>query len=242
VLSTVIVPPCASTSPFVMKTRARVPAASHAPVASGGSSSRGKQAELRASSLARFPEENPDPVLRLDRDLVVLYANDAALIRLAPVGVAVATRAPNALADVAREAVRERRRRKAELTAGGSVFLLSVVPVGDEVNVYAQDITARKAAGEALRASEAKYRSLFENMTEEVHLWELVREAGRIKTWKLVDVSVSTLSDGAASEVLREFPFPVPACCRARGKRKREVLSCRRGGSRRRTARGGRQR
>ncbi|HTZ18024.1 MAG TPA: ATP-binding protein, partial [Dissulfurispiraceae bacterium] len=47
---------------------------------------------------------------------------------------------------------------------------------------------------ESLRESEAKYRSLFENMAEEVHFWKVVRDAdGRIKTWQVVDVNPPTL-------------------------------------------------
>jgi len=56
------------------------------------------------------------------------------------------------------------------------------------------DVTDKRQAQEALRQNEAKYRTLFENMVEEVHFWQLVRdEAGRIKTWKLVDVNPPTL-------------------------------------------------
>ena len=51
-----------------------------------------------------------------------------------------------------------------------------------------------KQAGEALRESEAKYRELFENMTEEVHLWRVVRDAkGEIETWRLVDANPPAL-------------------------------------------------
>ncbi len=58
------------------------------------------------------------------------------------------------------------------------------------VLVVLHDITVREQAEEALRESEAKYRNLFENMTEEVHFWQLVRdEEGRIKTWRLVDAN-----------------------------------------------------
>jgi signal transduction histidine kinase/CheY-like chemotaxis protein len=57
-----------------------------------------------------------------------------------------------------------------------------------------QDITDRKRAELALSESEAKYRNLFTNMTEEVHFWQVVRdESGAIKTWKLLDANPPAL-------------------------------------------------
>jgi PAS domain S-box-containing protein len=54
----------------------------------------------------------------------------------------------------------------------------------------------------ALRASEAKYRDLFENMTEEVHFWEVVRnESGRIETWRLVDANPPALKTWGRNSV-----------------------------------------
>lgn len=57
-----------------------------------------------------------------------------------------------------------------------------------------EDTSVQREAQESLRASEEKYRSLFMNMTEEVHLWKLVRDQrGNIQTWQLVDVNPAAL-------------------------------------------------
>jgi PAS domain S-box-containing protein len=57
-----------------------------------------------------------------------------------------------------------------------------------------RDISERKQAEEALRASEAKCRNVVSNLTEQVTLWELVRtRSGRIRTWRLIDANPATL-------------------------------------------------
>ncbi|MEW6720996.1 MAG: transporter substrate-binding domain-containing protein [Thermodesulfobacteriota bacterium] len=65
-----------------------------------------------------------------------------------------------------------------------------------------QNVTDRKRAEEAVRESESKYRNLFENMAEEVHFWQLVRDgAGNIETWRLVDANPPTLKSWGRSSV-----------------------------------------
>jgi PAS domain S-box-containing protein len=118
-----------------------------------------KRIEERAESLARFPRENPDPVLRLAADGTVDYANEAAVRAL---GVEPGRPASEPLAVIAREAVAAHARRKEELAVGAAAFSAVFAPVGDEVNVYAQDISARKRAEEALRESEVRLRRLVE--------------------------------------------------------------------------------
>jgi PAS domain S-box-containing protein len=65
-----------------------------------------------------------------------------------------------------------------------------------------REMADRKQAEEALRESEAKYRNLFTYMAEEVHFWQVVRDdAGRIKTWRLVDANPPTLKTWGRSSV-----------------------------------------
>jgi PAS domain S-box-containing protein len=58
-----------------------------------------------------------------------------------------------------------------------------------------EDGKLRARAEQALRNSESKYRNLFENLTEEVHFWRLVRnEKGLIETWRLADANPPALN------------------------------------------------
>ncbi len=70
------------------------------------------------------------------------------------------------------------------------------------VGLATVDLTPIKLAEEALRESETKYRNLFENMTEEVHFWQLMRDgSGCIKTWRLVDANPPTLKSWGWSTI-----------------------------------------
>ena len=57
------------------------------------------------------------------------------------------------------------------------------------------DVTSIHQASESLRLNEARYRALFENMSERVHLWQLVRDRqGQIQTWRLLDINPAALA------------------------------------------------
>jgi PAS domain S-box-containing protein len=105
-------------------------------------------ADEQAAMLARFPAENPDPVLRVagDGELTVLYANEAARSVFGVLGLEVSKGAPSPLVTPVRTALGEGRRVRAEIACGDRVFALSCSPVGSEVNVYGEDVTERNRA------------------------------------------------------------------------------------------------
>jgi len=73
----------------------------------------------------------------------------------------------------------------------GLMMLLFIVSFSTMVILSGRRVSKATAV---MQASEEKYRNLFQNMTEEVHFWRLVRdEAGRIATWRLVDANPSAL-------------------------------------------------
>jgi len=111
-----------------------------------------KRAEAEIRSLAKFPAENPDPVLRVARDGTILFANPASKPLLDSWGCQVGQRLPRGHRDVIPDAIELRSVKEFEVLSGDRIFSIqwSPVPEGQYVNVYGRDITARKRAEEAL--------------------------------------------------------------------------------------------
>ncbi len=104
------------------------------------------RAEEEINILARFPSENPNPVLRIARDGTVLYANQASLPLLNEWGCQIGQRSPEHCYKFVLEALSSGSSKVTELEGQGRIFSLTFAPVrdADYVNMYGLDVTERR--------------------------------------------------------------------------------------------------
>ena len=134
-----------------------------------------KEAEAALAQLSQFPEENPNPVMRCTLEGVILYANTPAKNWLATLDQS----SHGALPAPVRAAVAEARGQdhtiETEITnsAGRTFSIFSVQPPGENyINLYGIDLTERKRAEQALRASQERIRASLgekEVLLKEIH-------------------------------------------------------------------------
>jgi signal transduction histidine kinase len=116
-----------------------------------------KQAQERAESVARFPAENPSPVLRVAADGTLLYANNGARPLLTTWACAIGQQVPAEWGKHVAEVVASGSLREFEVDYGDRTFALALSPVASAgyVNIYGYDITDRRRAEEGLKRAMA---------------------------------------------------------------------------------------
>ncbi|MHC4364023.1 MAG: PAS domain S-box protein [Planctomycetota bacterium] len=130
------------------------------------------RAELKVANLAKFPAENPNPVLRISGDTTVLYNNKAASELLDISQCQEADLMLKHLHKYAPKALKLSELLQTEMECCGKAYSLTFAPVvdSDYVNVYGLDITSRKQAERMLQDSEEQYRVLFEQAADSIAL------------------------------------------------------------------------
>ena len=152
-----------------------------------------REAHDRAAWLARFPEQNPNPVMRASSDGTVLYCNPASGKHLGW-SCEVGQLLQNELLLLVDRAMVEGREVQQDIQLDGRFYIVWITPFPGEgyANIYARDITERKRAEEALHESEERYRNLFNTMDEGFCIIEMILDAkGRPADYRFLEVNAA---------------------------------------------------
>ena len=112
-----------------------------------------KQAHQAIKVLAKFPEQNPHPILRVAQDGTLLYANAASHALLETWHCLPEKPIPEWWRNLVVRALASGQPHTTEVEIGGLVYFFTIVPIADEgyANIYASDITERKQAEAAVQ-------------------------------------------------------------------------------------------
>ncbi|WP_051927411.1 sensor histidine kinase [Ruegeria halocynthiae] len=113
------------------------------------------KAENQMRELARIPEENPNPVLRVTEQGELTYANKASAPLIEALQLRVGDRVGTGWRKRVAKGLSGDQRQDFEYEAGGQIYtlLLWPVPEGGYANIYGRDITTQKHAERELRVA-----------------------------------------------------------------------------------------
>jgi PAS domain S-box-containing protein len=142
-----------------------------------------KLMEDRILSMSRFPEENPQPILRMSLDGTITYSNIPGEMLLKHWGLHVGQVAPEEWCTWVAETLDSDKNKENVVDLGQIVFLIILVPIreGRYVNLYGRDITKQRQYDESLRQSRDNLQTLVEVRTQDlahsvIRLQEEIRE------------------------------------------------------------------
>lgn len=133
-----------------------------------------REAEEKIEWISKFPEENPNPVLRVRTDNLLLYANKSSFFILKEWNLSVNTNIPDFLKQMVQKSLEDGSGLILERSVGDKTFLLTIAPISgtNYANIYAVDITERKRAEEELNEKNTELESAYEEIKsteEELH-------------------------------------------------------------------------
>ena len=131
-----------------------------------------RQAQETIVGLARFPEENPNAVLRVSSQGVLLYANPAARPLLESWNRRVGDSVPESWMPALEEALSQGETQRYEVLIDQRhlVFMLAPVSESGYLNLYGMDVTETRRYEQRLAASEANYRAVFNTVGDAIFI------------------------------------------------------------------------
>jgi len=122
-----------------------------------------KWADEKIKTLAKFPSENPNPVLRVTKAGKIVYANDASLPLLAQWNRGVGELISDDWITLISESLDSKGVVEKDLTLRDQTFSFTIAPVinADYVNIYGINITKRKRAEKNLKRAHSDLNQVF---------------------------------------------------------------------------------
>jgi PAS domain S-box-containing protein len=115
-------------------------------------------------SLARFPDENVNPVLRVGQDGIIIYGNPASLPLFSFWGCEPGGKIPGHIHTIVKLSLSSKKVKELQTAFDGKIYLFKVAPIPSKkyVNLYGSDITELKKTEKDLRENEELFRTVFE--------------------------------------------------------------------------------
>jgi PAS domain S-box-containing protein len=130
-----------------------------------------KRTQDQVADIARFPAENPYPVMRLSEQGVLLYANEASQTLLCDWDCQVGDLAPLYWRDLAAQAFASLAQKTAQVECGERVYSFVVAPILDAgyVNLYGRDVTEHMQVEQTLRQKTLELQARNEELAAYAH-------------------------------------------------------------------------
>ena len=130
-----------------------------------------KKMEEEVKSLAKFPSENPNPVLRISNDGKVLFSNKAGLFFLEAWGCKQNETVPENIRKIISDTLSTGSSNQREDTFRDLVFSLTFMPVKHEgyINLYGLDVTEKRVAEQKLKQKRDQVQLLLDSTGEAIY-------------------------------------------------------------------------
>ncbi len=154
-----------------------------------------KKIEKEISDLAKFPSENPNPVLRVNKQMI-LYINKAGRDLL---NVTEGDKNPVLLQEAIIKAFDNNATQIIEVKVNGAIYSFNIAPIKQEmyVNIYGQDITERKKSEIALNIEKKFTEDIINSSQDTIFVFD--PETGKALRWNKEFSEVSGYSNSEIS-------------------------------------------
>ena len=159
--------------------------------------------EDKIRKIAKFPEENPNPIIRTTKTGAIEYANASSTALLSALGIQKRDLFPDFIRMLILDAWRKKESVTEEITVEGKSWILQISPFPRDnfAYLYFNDISKLKQAHLALKASETKTRAIINaaldaviSIDQEGRIIEWNQRAKEIFGWEMHEVFGQTIS------------------------------------------------